>query len=244
MTPLSRSGSELVKDLVNQANQIGKSGASPDIVYVLLGGNDICNRAKSTTSDATVNLYPVSKWTQQADAALDALVKNLPAGATVRFLSMPRVDLLYSTLNAARVPINARHAGRFRSRARRRARTSGRPVAAAESERHLRDRHDGVRDDAKRAADRPARRRLQRRARGRGPRLRRRRDEEPEGHPLPVGMAWQLGVRRSRAQLDRDVRVAARRGEATSTASTRASSASSTSPDHVLHGLELERRSS
>lgn len=105
VTPLSRSGSELVKDLVNQANQIGKRGVTPDMVYVLIGGNDICNRAKSTTADATANLYPVSQWTTQADAALDALVANLPAGATVRFLSMPRVDLLYTTLNAARVPI-------------------------------------------------------------------------------------------------------------------------------------------
>lgn len=105
MTPFSRSGSELVRDLENQAKQIGKRGARPDLVYVLLGGNDICNRDKSTTGDPTANLYPVSQWREAAVKGLTALVENLPEGATVRFLSMPRVDLLFETLATTRVPI-------------------------------------------------------------------------------------------------------------------------------------------
>jgi lysophospholipase L1-like esterase len=105
MTPFSRSGSELVRDLEDQAKQIGKAGAKPDLVYVLLGGNDICNREKSTTSDATEHLYPVSQWRDAAVKGLTALVDNLPEGATVRFLSMPRVDLLFETLQSTRVPV-------------------------------------------------------------------------------------------------------------------------------------------
>lgn len=107
MTPFSRSGSELVRDLENQANAIGKAKAHPDLVYVLLGGNDICNRDKSTTADPTANLYPVSQWRDAAIAGLTALEANLPEGATVRFLSMPRVDLLFETLATTRVPIRA-----------------------------------------------------------------------------------------------------------------------------------------
>lgn len=105
MTPFSRSGSELVRDLENQAKQIGKTGAKPDLVYVLLGGNDICNRDKSTTADPTATLYPVSQWHDAAVKGLTALAENLPEGATVRFLSMPRVDLLFETLSTTRVPI-------------------------------------------------------------------------------------------------------------------------------------------
>lgn len=106
MTPFSRSGSELVRDLENQAKQIGKRGATPDLVYVLLGGNDICNRDKSTTADPTATLYPVSQWREAAVKGLTALVESLPDGATVRFLSMPRVDLLFETLASTRVPVH------------------------------------------------------------------------------------------------------------------------------------------
>jgi lysophospholipase L1-like esterase len=107
VTPFSRSGSELVRDLEDQAKQIGKANAHPDLVYVLLGGNDICNRDKSTTDDVTATLYPVSQWRDAAVKGLTALVENLPEGATVRFLSMPRVDLLFETLASTRVPIHA-----------------------------------------------------------------------------------------------------------------------------------------
>ncbi|MBX3232925.1 MAG: hypothetical protein KIT84_42115 [Labilithrix sp.] len=105
MTPFSRSGAELVRDFENQAKAIAKAGAKPDLVYVLLGGNDVCNREKSTTADATAPLYSVDRWREAAVKGLTALVDALPEGATVRVLSMPRVDLLFDTLQSTRVPI-------------------------------------------------------------------------------------------------------------------------------------------
>lgn len=105
VTPFSRSGSELVRDLDDQITRLEQSGAKPDLVYVLLGGNDICFRDPSTTADATANLYSVDQWRSEAAKGLAKLASVLPAGAVVRFVSMPRVDLLYETLATTRVPI-------------------------------------------------------------------------------------------------------------------------------------------
>ncbi len=101
----SISGTEMVRDLEKQARAIGTAGAHPDLVYVLIGGNDICNRQPSATADATENLYSVDQWREAVGGALEALVDVLDAKATVRFVSMPRVDLLYETLATTRVPV-------------------------------------------------------------------------------------------------------------------------------------------
>ncbi len=101
----SISGTEMVRDLEKQARAIGTAGAHPDLVYVLIGGNDICNRQPSSTDDPTANLYSVEQWREAVGGALEALVDVLDAKATVRFVSMPRVDLLYETLATTRVPV-------------------------------------------------------------------------------------------------------------------------------------------
>lgn len=111
VTPLSRSGAELVgknsglPNLERQARSIATKNVAPDLVYVLLGGNDVCNRPRSTTSDATATMYSVEEWRAAAVRGLTALAEVLPAGATVRFVSMPRVDLLYDALGSTSVPV-------------------------------------------------------------------------------------------------------------------------------------------
>jgi lysophospholipase L1-like esterase len=111
LTPLSRSGAELVgknsglPNLEKQARSIATKGVSPDLVYVLLGGNDVCNRPRSTTNDATATMYSVDEWRAAAARGLTALSEVLSPGATVRFVSMPRVDLLYDALGGATVPV-------------------------------------------------------------------------------------------------------------------------------------------
>jgi hypothetical protein len=103
LTPLSRSGSELVRDLEKQAREIAKRKVAPDLVYVLLGGNDICNRERAV--DPTTTMYSVGKWREAVVKGLTALTEVLPAGATARFVSMPRVDILYEQLGDATVPV-------------------------------------------------------------------------------------------------------------------------------------------
>ncbi len=110
VTPLSRSGAELVgknsglPNLEKQARSIATKNIAPELVYVLLGGNDVCNRQRSTTNDATSTMYSVDDWRAAAVRGLTALSEVLPAGATVRFVSMPRVDLLYDSLGSTNVP--------------------------------------------------------------------------------------------------------------------------------------------
>jgi lysophospholipase L1-like esterase len=100
VTPLSHSGAEIVgspngiPNLEKQAGAIAGVKPAPDLVYVLLGGNDVCNRARSTTSDPTENMYSVSQLRTAIVDGLQALAESLPGRSTVRFLSMPRVDLL------------------------------------------------------------------------------------------------------------------------------------------------------
>jgi lysophospholipase L1-like esterase len=111
LTPLSRSGAELVgktgsvPNLEKQARAIATTGARPDLVLVLLGGNDVCNRRPSTTADATATMYTLDEWRAAIDRGLTALADVLGEGATVRFVSMPRVDLLPEQVGAAPVPI-------------------------------------------------------------------------------------------------------------------------------------------
>jgi hypothetical protein len=110
VTPLSRSGAELVgrnsglPNLEKQARALATNEVKPDLVLVLLGGNDVCNRPRSGTGDATETMYSVEEWRAAAVRGLGALADVLPAGATVRFVSMPRVDLLYDAVGDTKVP--------------------------------------------------------------------------------------------------------------------------------------------
>jgi lysophospholipase L1-like esterase len=108
-SPVSHSGAELVgkgsavPNLVAQAQQLADK--SPQLVYVLLGGNDVCNRDPAEGDDATANMYSVDEWRAGVQAGLAALVQALPAGATVRFLSMPRVDMLVDQVGTSPAPM-------------------------------------------------------------------------------------------------------------------------------------------
>ena len=108
-TPVSHSGAELVgrgstvPSFVAQAKQL--AGKAPALVYVLLGGNDVCNRDVADGADATANMYTVDEWRAAAQDGLAALALVLPEGATVRFVSMPRVDMLVDKVGTAAAPM-------------------------------------------------------------------------------------------------------------------------------------------
>lgn len=96
--PESVSGAEMVGGNDNfpaQASRICAQSPRPARVRVLLGGNDVCNRPRSSTNDAAANLYSVATWTNALRAGLDQLAACLPPRAVVQILSMPRVDGLY-----------------------------------------------------------------------------------------------------------------------------------------------------
>jgi lysophospholipase L1-like esterase len=111
VTPLSRSGAEVVgtpggiPNLERQARALAGVTPAPDLVYALIGGNDVCNRPRSATDDPTATMYPVGQWRTAVVAALDALAVSLPSAATVRFSSMPRVDLLRDTAAATSIAL-------------------------------------------------------------------------------------------------------------------------------------------
>jgi lysophospholipase L1-like esterase len=94
----SVTGAELVggdDNFAAQAARICAQPTKPNRVRVLLGGNDVCNRPRSSTANAAANLYSVTTWTQALRAGLDQLAACLPPRALVQVLSMPRVDGLY-----------------------------------------------------------------------------------------------------------------------------------------------------
>lgn len=112
-TALSQSGAEVVgredgiPNFEDQARAIATRGAKPDLVHVLLGGNDVCNRPPSSSGDATGDMYSVERWRGGVVAGLSVLAESLPDGAIVRVSSMPRVDLLYDVAGNATVPVKA-----------------------------------------------------------------------------------------------------------------------------------------
>jgi hypothetical protein len=63
----------------------------PDLVTVLLGGNDLCSRRSIDPNDPNT-LYTESEWRQAVRDGLDVLVAGLPLGATVYLLGVPRVQ--------------------------------------------------------------------------------------------------------------------------------------------------------
>lgn len=96
--PESVSGAELVgggDSFPAQAKRICAQSVKASHVYVLLGGNDVCNRPRSSSSDAAANMYSVTTWRSALRAGLDQLASCLPVDATVQVHSMPRVDFLY-----------------------------------------------------------------------------------------------------------------------------------------------------
>lgn len=95
--PESVSGAEMVgggDSFPAQASRICAQDAPPDRVYVLLGGNDVCNRARASGNDPAANLYSVGTWRNALRAGLDQLASCLPADTAVHVLSAPRVDAL------------------------------------------------------------------------------------------------------------------------------------------------------
>lgn len=102
---VSVTGAEMVggtNSAAAQAQRICMQGTKPDRVYILLGGNDVCNRA-SNAGDPTTNLYSVTTYRNALKTALDTLAGCLSSGAQVLVLSMPRVDFLYDAGNAKNV---------------------------------------------------------------------------------------------------------------------------------------------
>jgi lysophospholipase L1-like esterase len=96
--PESVTGAEMVGGNDNfpaQASRMCAQDAKPTRVRVLLGGNDVCNRARSSNADAAANLYSMTTWTSALRAGLDQLAECLPPKSVVQVLSMPRVDGLY-----------------------------------------------------------------------------------------------------------------------------------------------------
>lgn len=102
-SPESVTGAEMVgggDSFAAQASRICAQSPRPNRVEVLLGGNDVCNRARSSSADAAANLYSTTTWRNGIRAGLDQLAACLPEGATVQVLSMPRVDWLYEAGHA------------------------------------------------------------------------------------------------------------------------------------------------
>ena len=97
--PESVSGAELVGGDDNfpaQADRVCGQSLVPDEVFVLLGGNDICNRARSSNADVGANLYSPDTSRAFVRAGMDKLMACMPGGGIVQVMSMPRVDYLYS----------------------------------------------------------------------------------------------------------------------------------------------------
>lgn len=96
--PESVTGAELVGGGDNfpaQAARICSQAVRPTRVSVLLGSNDVCNRPRSSSWDATANLYSIETWVDALRAGLDQLASCLPNGAVVQVMSIPRLDFLY-----------------------------------------------------------------------------------------------------------------------------------------------------
>ncbi len=101
--PESVTGAEMVggdDNFAAQASRICAQSPLPVRVRVLLGGNDVCNRSRSSSSNAAANLYSVPTWTNALRAGLDQLAACLPPKSVVQILSMPRVDGLYDAGHA------------------------------------------------------------------------------------------------------------------------------------------------
>lgn len=96
--PESVTGAELVglsDNFAAQASRVCAQKIVPQRVSVLLGANDVCNRDRSSSSDAAANMYSTSTMINALMAGLDQLAACLPDSAIVHVMSMPRVDFLF-----------------------------------------------------------------------------------------------------------------------------------------------------
>ncbi len=77
------------RDFADAARRVCELAPKPAVVTVLLGAADVCDAATLTQAPApTVVISELSE-------GLDLLTRCLPAGSTIRWFSMPRVDLVY-----------------------------------------------------------------------------------------------------------------------------------------------------
>ena len=103
--PESVSGAEMVgggDSFPAQASRICAQSPLPDHVTVLLGGNDVCNRAASSSDDATANLYSVDTYRNALRAGLVARAQDWPWSSLWRRLHGPEAKGA-STAREARV---------------------------------------------------------------------------------------------------------------------------------------------
>jgi lysophospholipase L1-like esterase len=67
----------------------------PDLVVVLLGGNDICSRDCALPGSCSRPLLTDAEWRAAVQLGLDPLMTGLPDGATVLLGSVPRIQDLF-----------------------------------------------------------------------------------------------------------------------------------------------------
>lgn len=79
-----------------QAARILGQSPSPDLVVVLLGGNDICSRDCAAPGVCSSPLLSDAEWREAIGLGLSPLVAGLPENATVYLGSVPRVQDLYA----------------------------------------------------------------------------------------------------------------------------------------------------
>jgi len=79
-----------------QAGRILAQSPNPDLVVVLLGGNDICSRDCATPGACASPLFSDTEWRDAIGLGLAPLAASLPEGATVYLGSVPRVQDLYA----------------------------------------------------------------------------------------------------------------------------------------------------
>lgn len=75
-----------------QADRVLAQLVQPDLVGVLLGGNDLCSRDCVSAADCSAPLFTDAEWRAAVRAGLDKLVAGLPLGSTIYLMSVPRVQ--------------------------------------------------------------------------------------------------------------------------------------------------------
>ena len=83
-----------------QAGRILAQSPIPDLVVVLLGGNDICSRDCTLPGLCSSPLFSDAEWREAIGLGLTALAAGLPETATVYLGSVPRVQDLYAAAQA------------------------------------------------------------------------------------------------------------------------------------------------
>jgi lysophospholipase L1-like esterase len=79
-----------------QAGRILAHAPLPDLVVVLLGGNDLCSRDCASPASCGAPLFSDAEWREALRLGLDALVAGLPPGAAIYLGSVPRVQDLHA----------------------------------------------------------------------------------------------------------------------------------------------------